>query len=70
MTAEEPDSISQIIEYNARAVQAMREQSAIDRHLEEERAQKHEENMQKVRCHIRKALSMLLLLALISQPHS
>jgi PhnB protein len=48
MTAEEPDSISQIIEYNDRAVQAMREQSAIDRHLEEERAQKHEENMQKL----------------------
>jgi hypothetical protein len=49
MTAEEPDSISQIIEYNNRAVQAMREQSAIDRHLEEERAQKHA----KVKCPLR-----------------
>jgi PhnB protein len=55
MTAEEPDSIFQIIEYNNRAIQAMREQSAIDRLRHEELmrqgqgdTQLHEKNMQKL----------------------
>jgi PhnB protein len=55
MTAEEPDSIFQIIEYNNRAIQAMREQSASDRLRHEELmrqgqgdTQLHEKNMQKL----------------------
>jgi PhnB protein len=55
MTAEEPDSIFQIVEDNNRAIQAMREQSAIDRLRHEELmrqgqgdTQLHEENMQKL----------------------